>query len=170
MTTCSPTESWTVCALKTKKAVMAAATPQMAFEAAADWTVRYRNLYNANVNPQWPASDQDMMEVLMESFFDDTVGKWLDPAAIAFSMALKKYLPRLAAAVGMLTSPIAIGFYVVLAPSPIANEFTEARLANEEIHRILRTKLDAALPAPWQTGYDEMMSRAYQKIKGNPLP
>lgn len=106
----------------------------------------------------------------MESIFDDNVGKWLDPAAIALGIALKKYLPRLAAAVGMLASSIAIDFYVVLAPSPIANEFTEARLANEEIHKILHTKLDAVLLAPWQTGYDEMISRTYQQIKGNPLP
>jgi hypothetical protein len=89
----------------------------------------------------WAWSDQEMLNKAMEKLYDEALGKYLDPSSLAFNLALKKYLPRLAATLEFAGSAVVSGFFVLLAPSPIANEFTEARPDNKEISALLMSKM-----------------------------
>jgi hypothetical protein len=164
---CDTAEGWSSCSEKIKKAIQAAATPQEAFAAAQEWADRYEKLYATHPGAGWTASDQQRLEAAGERLFDEAIGKYLDPAGIALDMALERYLPRLAALIGILNSGWVLGFYMLLAPSPIANDFTAAKPVNDEINKLLFDKLDAFMPLNWRDNYSSMMERAFQETKGD---
>ena len=94
---CTPAHNWFQCAENVKKTIEATNNTNVAFAAAAEWADRYDALYMANAQQTWPSSDQEMFQKTMEKLYDEALGKYVDPAGLAFSLALAKYLPRLAA-------------------------------------------------------------------------
>ena len=106
----------------------------------------------------------------IEAYANDLLEDYTNPTNIALDIALKKYLPSLAAFLGLLSSGYAQAFFILLAPSPIANDFTQARLENEEINKLLRSKLDNFLLPNWPQKYDKVFYDSYLRIKGSPLP
>lgn len=162
---CSETEGWSSCSEKVKNAIAAATTPQQAFEAAQVWAERYERLYAQNPSAKWTASDQQRMRSLAESLFDETIGQYVDPAGLAFTMAMARYFPTLSAMFGILTGPWVAGFYIVLAPSPIANDFTAASPVNADINKLLAAKYRTFMPLNWRDDYSGMMQRAIERTK-----
>jgi hypothetical protein len=170
MAICSPSDFWANCAQKTKAAIQAATTPQQAFDAAADWQIRYRKLYDASPSGDWTPSDQARIEQFMEDLFDENLGVYLDPAALALVLALKRYAPTLAAILDLGSTAAGAALYILLAPSPIANDFTQAKPINEEINQLLSAKLDELFPYNWRSSYDVQIRNAFQKARGTPIP
>lgn len=134
---CDDAEGWSSCSAKVKAAIAAAGTPQEAFAAAQLWTERYEKLYAKHASTEWTPSDQQSLRDAGERQFDDAIGKYLDPAGLALDMTLERYLPTLAALFGILDGAWVAVFYVILAPSPIANDFTAAKPINDEINTLL---------------------------------
>lgn len=168
---CDPTEHWSSCSLKVKKAISEATTITAAFEATQVWAERYDALYKNNPSDQWMPDDQDRMRQIGETLFDEAIGKYLDPAALAFSLALARYLPTLSGIFGFLTSPWANAFYILLVPSPIANEFQEAKPINDDIAQLLRAKFEQLMPFNWRDNYSTlMMEPAFNQVKGGVIP
>lgn len=96
--------SWQDCALATKQAIDASATPTDAMQAYGDWTAAYRRVYDANEGVQQSPSDTDRLE----DFVRDKLGKYTDPADLALDLALARYLPTLAAILSFPEGAIAI--------------------------------------------------------------
>jgi len=106
---------------------------------------------------------QDLLQDGLEAAYEQTIGQYTDPANIALTLALKKYLPRMAAMLGLLES---INFWwLLLAPSPIANDFTQARPENDEIQRRLQLKLMAHMSINWKTQYRADWEKTYLIVR-----
>ncbi|WP_298623228.1 hypothetical protein [uncultured Zoogloea sp.] len=144
--------------------------PAVAIAAASEWANLYRALYLANAQATWTASDQDRMEDALEKLWDESVGKYLDPADIALDAALERFAPTLAAMVGWLSAPATVFFYALLAPSPVANDFTEAKLANNEISELVLSKLPVPTQGVIQLRFTPYVNGAFQECKGGTLP
>jgi hypothetical protein len=166
---CSESEHWSSCAQKVKQAIANAGSAEDALAAGNEWARQYRRLYDQSARTEWTASDQQRLEDGMSRLFDETVGEYLDPAALALSLALSRYFPTLAAVIGLASKPVVQAFYVLLAPSPIANDFTEATPANEEINLLIGKRLDLLLGPGWRGGYTRMFQQSYQDVKGRPI-
>jgi len=163
---CDAADGWAACSAKVKAAIVKANTPQEALAAAQVWAERYERLYAAQPAGSWTASDQQRLQDAAERLFDEAIGKYLDPAGLALEMALERYLPSLAALLGIVNGAWVAGFYMLLAPSPIANDFTAAKPVNDEINQLLFDKIDRLMPLNWRADYASMMQRAYEEAKG----
>lgn len=166
---CSESEGWASCSVKVKQAIEAASTPQEAFAAAEQWAIRYDRLYLQHASAGWTATDQSRMQQVNSTLFDETIGKYVDPAAVGLGRAMEKYFPRLAAILGLASSPVVIAFFIILAPSPTANDFTAARPINDDINALLIKRLDTFLPLNWRDNYSRMVQQAYLEVKGKPI-
>ena len=162
---CAEADHWTACSEKVKKAIASAATPKEALAAAQVWADRYGRLYASNASGQWRPSDQDRMQKICEKLFDEAIGQYLQPDALLFTLALARYFPTLSATLGYASNIWLTGFYVLLAPSPIANDFTAAKPLNDEITALMRAKLDTFMPPDWRFRYASMVERAFNEAK-----
>jgi len=163
---CNATDFWADCALKVKKAIKSTNDPAVALEAAAEWAERYTELYAANSRDTWTPTDQEMLEEAMKKLWDEAVGKYLDPAGLALSLGLLKYFPKLAATLELAGSAPVAFFVTLLAPSPIANDFTAALADNKEINELLMQKLPALTSLTIKDRYPELFRQGFQKAKG----
>ena len=166
MTVCPAIVHWTVCAEQVKTAIGNAQSAQEAVVAADRWADRYKQLYEMNPTGEWLPSDIDLFEKKLEDLLDDTVGQWLDPADLALGMALSRYLPKVATVLEFASGAIASAIFVLLAPSPVANEFQAAKPVNDEIANLLRAKLEGRLGPTWQWSYDAAIRDAFQQTQG----
>ncbi len=162
---CAPADRWFQCSEKVKKAIEATSDVKVALAAASEWADRYEALYKANAQTSWPWSDQEMLRSVIEKLYDEALGKYLDPSALAFSLALAKYLPRLAAAVEFAGGAAVSGFLVLIAPSPIANDFTQAGPDNKRINDLLKSKLPPTTLLTIQQRYPELFNKAYIDVQ-----
>lgn len=168
---CSNDMHFSVCGPKIVAAINAAATPQAALVVADEWAARYKQLYAANVTTEWPLSDQDYLERLLDQLFGSTIGEYVAVEGLMFSMALAKYLPRLAALVGFMQGAQALFFYTLVAPTPISNDFVIAKDLNDQIHQALMSKINGLMNIDWR---DKYSVRVQQVIDGmrepGPIP
>jgi hypothetical protein len=164
---CTAPETWFQCADKVKKAIKATNDLRVAFAAGTEWADRYDALYRANERTTWPWSDQEMLGKTMEKLYDEALGKYLDPASLAFGLALAKYLPRLAAVVEFAGGAAVSGFVVLLAPSPIANDFTAAGADNKEINALLMSKMPMTTRMTIRERYPELFNKAFTEVKAS---
>lgn len=168
---CNPNDHWSACAKRVKEAIRTTNDPTAALAAASEWSVRYRMLYEANPQETWTATDQERIEDKLQDLWDDAVGQYLDPAALAWAMALAKYAKTLAAMLEWMSAPAAAAFYVLLAPSPIANDFTAAKPENTEINNLLFSKFPHPVQQTIRLRYPPTVNRAYEEATGgNGLP
>jgi len=164
---CKPNDTWFNCAEKVKKAIKATTDPKVALAAGAEWAERYDGLYKANARDTWTITDQQMLEEAMSKLWDEAVGQYLDAPTLAFGLALAKYFPKLAAALEMAGGPYVTFFIALLAPSPIANDFTAAGGDNAEINKLVMSKLPPLGAMTIQQRYPELFRQAYDKVKGS---
>lgn len=164
---CAANDKWFECAKKVKAAIDGTNDLKVALAAAAEWADRYEALYKANAQTSWTWSDQDMLRKAMEKLYDEALGKYLDPASLAFDQALRKYLPRLAAAMEFAGSAAVSGFVVLLAPSPIANDFTAAGPENKAINALLAKKLPATTQKTIRDRYPQLFDKAFIEAKAS---
>lgn len=164
-TVCHATDRWFECSQKVKKAMKATSDPKVALAAASEWAVRYDALYKANARDTWTWDDQVMLQQLTEKLYDDLLGKYLDPASLAFGYALAKYLPKLAAALEFAGGAAVTTFIALLAPSPVANEFTEAGPDNKEINTLLMSKMPPTTLSTVKQRYPELFNKAYSEVQ-----
>ena len=162
---CTSDMHFSVCGPKILTAINAASTPQDALIIANEWADRYKQLYAANARSEWPLSDQEYLEQLLDQVFSSTIGEYLVVEDLIFSMALAKYFPRLAALVASLTGTTAIFFYALLAPSPIHNDFAIAKDLNDQIHQALFKKIDSFLKIDWRDKYTNTVQQVYDGMK-----
>jgi hypothetical protein len=162
---CAPSDRWFQCSEKVKQTIQATSDVEVALAAASEWADRYEALYKANAQSSWPWSDQEMLRKAIEKLYDEALGKYLDPAALAFAMALAKYLPRLAAVVEFAGGAAMSGFVVLIAPSPIANDFTQAGPDNKRINDLLKSKLPPTTVLTIQQKYPELVNKAYIEVR-----
>lgn len=168
---CQPGEFWASCAKRVKDAIRNTDDPLVALDAATEWSARYRQLYDANPRSTWTSSDQDRFEDAADTLWDELIGQYLNPANLMLALAIKKYFKTLSAALEWMTKPQLLFFYALLAPSPIANDFTEAKADNEEIAALLREKLPPISDATLEERYPMLFERIYEEVKGvKPLP
>lgn len=168
---CSSSDFWATCAKKVKAAISKTDDPKLVLAAATEWSERYNALYRAHQQRGWSASDQERLELAMEKLWDEGVGQYLDPAGLALALALKRFLPSIAAAVEWASAPQVVMLYALLAPSPIANAFTEARPVNAEINALLASKLPHATRQTIRTRYPELFRKAFEQARpGAKLP
>ena len=161
---CVAADTWFNCATKIENAIKATKDLNVALAAASEWADRYDALYKANAQTSWPWSDQEMLRKTLEKFYDDAVGKYLDPASLAFELALAKYLPRLAAVLEFAGSANVIAFVVLLAPTPIANDFTEAGVNNKTINELLKSKMPKPTLSTIRERYPQLFSQSYSDV------
>jgi hypothetical protein len=160
---CTVDMHWSNCAQLVKNEIQKAKTPQAAMLAANEWAERYRRIYDANQASTWPSSDMDLIERFFKLLYDDTVGEYVKPVDVAVAIALKRLLPQMAI---MLEFAGKITFWwTLLAPSPIANDFTEAKFVNEEIQNILRNKLNPYLNPGWEEEYKRTWIKAFEQAR-----
>jgi hypothetical protein len=168
---CQPSDPWFACAKRVKDAIRNTNDPAVALAAAGEWGERYQALYKANPQSNWPLDDQALLEAALEKLWEEGVGQYLDPVSLAFAMALARYAKSLSAVVEWLGGAAAVFFYALLAPSPIANDFTAAKSDNEEIARLLFSKLPQPTQGTIQIHYPAYVRRAYEECKaGGTLP
>lgn len=168
---CSDDMHFSVCGPKILTAINAASTPQAALAVADEWATRYKQLYAANATTGWPLSDQDYLEQLLEQLFNSTIGEYVAVEDLMFSMALAKYLPRLAALFGFMQGAPALLFYTIVAPSPISNDFVIAKDLNDQIHQSLILKLNGLLNIGWRDKYSISVQQVRDGMDGSgPLP
>lgn len=160
---CGANDFWADCAKKVKAAISKTDDPKVALAAAAEWGDKFNTLYLANAQKGWSASDQDRLQQAMDLLWDESIGKYLDPAGLAFDLALKRYLPSIAAAMSWASTPQVVFLYGLLAPSPIANSFTEARPFNSEINALLATKFPPSTAQTIKERYPELFRRGLEK-------
>lgn len=163
---CAPSDYWAHCAAKVKAELAATNDPKEGLRAGEAWATAYARLYKANEQDTWPASDEDRLESGMEQAWDDTIGGELDPVGKSLELALKRYLPRLAAAVEFASGPYVTFFYNLLAPSPISNEFTAAKLTNAEINALVLSKLPAPTQQTIKNLYPQLFEKGFSSVKG----
>lgn len=163
---CQPTDHWSACSKRVKDAIRNTSDPAIALSAASEWAERYRRLYEANPQPTWPATDQQRLEAVLEKLWDESLGQYLDPITLAWDMALARYAMTLSAALEWMGGPAALFFYALLAPSPVANDFTAAKPDNEEINRLLFSKFPPPVQGTIQLRYPPYVNRAYQECTG----
>lgn len=166
---CKPNDFWADCASKVKTTIRKTQDPAVALSAGAEWADRYMLLYKANARDTWPFDDQKMLEEAMTKLWDESVGKYLDPATLAFGLALAKYFPRLAAAVELAGGPQVTAFVILLAPSPISNDFTAARSDNMAINKLVMERLPLPGAMTIRQRYPELFERSYTKVKGKKI-
>lgn len=164
---CAPSDKWFECSKKVQTAIKATNDLNVALAAASEWAARYDALYRANAQKSWPWSDQEMLQMAIEKLYDEALGKYLDPASIAFGLALAKYLPRLAATLEFAGSASFSGFLMLLAPSPIANEFTEAGPDNKKINALLTSKMPPTTLLTIEQRYPELFRRGYAEVQAS---
>ncbi len=162
---CVPTDRWFQCSAKVEQTIQATSDVKVALAAASEWADRYEALYRANAQTSWPWSDQEMLRRVIEKLYDEALGKYLDPASLAFGLALAKYLPRLAAAVEFAGGAAVSGFVVLIAPSPIANDFTQAGPDNTRINDLLKSKLPPTTLLTIQQRYPELFNKAFVEVQ-----
>lgn len=165
---CGANDFWAVCATKVKTAISATGDPKVALAAAAEWGDRFGALYRANAQKGWTASDQDRLQQSMDKLWNESIGQYLDPAGLALALALKRYLPSIAAAIELASAPQVVVFFGLLAPSPIANSFTEARPINAEINALLATKLPSTTWLTIKDRYPELFRKGFEQTRASP--
>jgi len=164
---CRPNDTWFNCAEKVKRAIKSTDDPKVALAAGAEWAERYDRLYKANARDTWTMTDQQMLDEAMSKLWDEAVGNYLDAPTLALGLAVARYFPKLAAALEMAGGPYVTFFITLLAPSPIANDFTVAGADNAEINRLVVSKLPPPVAMTIQQRYPELFRQAYEKVKGN---
>lgn len=168
---CQPSHPWYECAKRVKDAINNTNDPVVALAAAAEWNEKYRQLYVANAQASWTPTDQDNLDKALDTLWDESIGKYLDPANVALDMALERFAPGLAAVVGWLSAPAVVFFYALLAPSPVANDFTAAKPDNDEITRLVLAKLPVPTQSTIALRYTPYVNEAYKQCKpGGGLP
>jgi hypothetical protein len=164
---CPANAFWADCAKNVKAAIKATNDPKEALQLAAMWAERYELLYKANAQTTWPLSDEERLTSGMEGLWDETIGKNLDPTGLALDAALKRYIPRLAAVVELASGPYVAFFWNLIAPSPIANDFTAAKPDNAEINRLVMSKLPSPTAFTIRQLYPELFRKSYEATKGS---
>lgn len=168
---CGNNDFWADCAKKVKTAISQTNDPKVALGYAAEWGDRFDQLYRANVQRGWAASDQERLKQAMDKLWEESIGQYLDPAGLGLAPAIKRYLPSAAAALEWASAPQTVMFYTLLAPSPIANSFTEARPINTEINALLASKLPSATRQTIKDRYPELFRKAFEMPKtGTKMP
>ena len=137
---CQASDHWSVCAKRVQDAIRNTNDPSVALAAAFEWSERYRRLYDANLQSTWTQNDQARLLQAMDALWEEALGKYLDPASLAWELLLAKYAKTLSGILEWGGGPAAIAFYALLAPSPIANDFTAAKPENETISSLLFAK------------------------------
>lgn len=164
---CAASDKWFQCAEKVRKAIEATKDLKIALAAASEWSDRYDALYKANAQSAWPWSDQEMLRMTIEKLYDEGLGKYFDTASLAFGMALAKYLPRLAATLEFAGGAAVTGFVVLIAPSPIANDFTAAGPDNKRINALLMSKMPPPTLTTIQERYPQLFNKAYTAVRAS---
>lgn len=163
---CTAAEHWSACAKKIKLAIKNTENLAIALTAGSEWSQRYRALYLANPQSGWTLTDEEKFEAGMQAIWDEEVGQYLNPTTVAVGLALKRYFPTLAAAMEW-SGGYVTGFVLLVAPSPIANAFQEARSDNNEINELLKAKLPPTLTQTIQSRYPELFRKGFQAAKGS---
>ncbi|MFB6451232.1 hypothetical protein [Bradyrhizobium tunisiense] len=163
---CAAADHWSMCASKVKAAIRNASDATVALAAAGEWSKRFGALYKANPQSAWTLTDEEKFEAGMEAIWDEQVGQYLNPATLAFGLAVKKYFPTLAAALEWAGSGYVNAFVLLVAPSPVANDFQEARSDNKEINDLLRAKLPMPIIQTIQSRYPELFRKGFEAAKG----
>lgn len=162
---CAAADPWFACAKKVKTAIKSTNDLKVALAAASEWAVRYDNLYKAHARDTWTWDDQVMLQQVTEKLYDEALGKYLDPASLAFGLALAKYLPKLAAALEFAGSVAVTGFIVLIAPSPVANDFTEAGSDNKEINALIMSKMPPTTLSTIQQRYPDLFNKSFTEVQ-----
>ena len=162
---CAAADPWFACAKNVKAAIKSTNDLKVALAAASEWAVRYDALYKAHARATWTWDDQVMLQQVAEKLYDEALGKYLDPASLAFGLALAKYLPKLAAALEFAGSAAVTGFIVLLAPSPVANDFTEAVSDNKEINALIMSKMPPSTLLTIQQLYPALFNKAFIEVQ-----
>jgi hypothetical protein len=162
---CVAADKWFECGQKVKTAIKGTSDFSVVLAAASEWAVRYDALYKAHARDAWTWDDQVMLQQLTEKLYDEALGKYLDPASLAFGLALAKYLPKLAAALEFAGGAAVSGFIVLLAPSPVANEFTEAGPDNTAINALVMSKMPPITLVTVRERYPELFNRAFTEVQ-----
>ncbi|RYG94728.1 MAG: hypothetical protein EON58_15625 [Alphaproteobacteria bacterium] len=162
---CAAADPWFACARKVKTAIKSTSDFKVALAAASEWAVRYDVLYKAHARDTWTWDDQVMLQQLIEKLYDEALGKYLDPASLAFGLALAKYLPKLAAALEFAGGAAVTGFIVLLAPSPVANDFTEAGTDNKEINALIMSKMPPTTLSIIQQRYPDLFNKSFTEVQ-----
>lgn len=169
-TVCSKNDLWRSCGSRAMDAMRRTSDPIVAIEIANEWAARYGALYRVNAQKTWTPSDQDNLEILMGKLWGETVGKYLDTEGLLLDAVLQKYMPTLAAMLSWGSKPSVVAMLTLLAPTPVANDFTEARLLNEEINSLLAAKLPNRTSATIKERYPELFRKSMNKLKPGSLP
>lgn len=163
---CQASDHWSVCAKRVQDAIRGTNDPAVALAAALEWSERYRRLYEANPQTTWTQDDQARLDRAMNKLWDEALGKYLDPAALAWALLLAKYAKTLSGMLEWTGGRAAIFIYALLAPSPIANDFTAAKPENETISRLLFTKFPPPLQRTIELRYPPYLHDAYSESTG----
>jgi hypothetical protein len=163
---CNQNDTWVMCAFKVKKAIKATNDPNAALSAASEWAERYSKLYESNARKGWTPTDQQMLEKAMGKLWHESIGQYLDPAGLALSLGLIRYFPKLAATLEFAGGPYVTIFIGILAPTPIANDFTSASFDNKQINEILAQKLPVMSIITIRERYPELFRQGFEIVKG----
>jgi hypothetical protein len=146
------------CALTVKRVITQAQTPQAALEAWAAWVeayeIAYRRFENAPVHP----TELDQIEDAIQDKIKDKINSVTNPPQLAFDMAFKKYLPRLAS-IGEYAGDVAV-IIEVLSPSPLVTPVQELATTNKDIGDLLAKKV--LMSSDWKVDYAKSVEDAFQ--------
>jgi hypothetical protein len=137
------------CALAVKNAITGATTPEAAAEAWGAWVEAYEIAYRKFEGAPVPASDLDKIEDKISDKIDD----YTKPENVALNLALKRYLPRIAAFFEFLDGPEVLLVTGILSPSPLVTPIQELNTTNDEIGRLVSLKITPFMSSDWKTNY-----------------
>lgn len=169
MPVCSDNVHWGVCAQQVVTAIDAAPTPAEAFALAELWAARYQRLYEANAQNHWTVAENRQFEEAVKEEISSQIDQWTKPEQIALDLAIARYFPRLAAAIGFATGAVASGLLTFITPAPLANDFIAAGPSNREVNDALKRKIAPLLHPIWEQSYSQSIQNSFQKVKQQPI-
>jgi len=169
MAVCPDNVHWSECVQQVIAAINAAETPQEAFAAAEIWATRYQRLYEANAQNHWTVAESQQFEEAVREEIGGQIDEWADPANIAFSQALARYFPKLAALFGYLDHPVTRALSLIISPAPLANDFVAATPFDKDVNDALRRKISPHMRPTWEASYVESIQQGYLRVKGTPI-
>jgi hypothetical protein len=157
----------TQCAMRVRNAMSdPQASTRQVMQAWAVWVevyeARYRGMAGAPVRP----ADIDRFETKVKEKIDS----YTSPSDVAIDLAIKRYLPRLAAMLALAEGPVVQGLLVWLSPTPTSTPIQELMFLNDELAMIWSARMASVLKSSWRTEYSAAVAQGMQRRPGSGMP
>lgn len=154
------------CALTVKKAILQAQTPEAAVEAWGAWVEALETAYRQFENAPVPPTELDRIEDAIQDKIEDKIESVTNPPQVAFDLAFKKYLPRVASFVEFVEDADGAGEIIeALSPSPLITPVQELSETNKELSDLMMNKVFPIMSPVWKAEYSKIVGDSFREAQ-----